>query len=182
MTKEYISWKAFTEKVKEISNKYIGTCNKKAYGDIAREVQEYIDDISFDNSCSELKSLGGQIILDTRETDKEYVVSTSNIGEMVLFEYEIEWKRDKRNNNPTGTILNIKFSEKAPDVVMGLDLIDIPQCVHYLLAKNNREMQLKKIAEYEDMIARCKEGVVKFEGIMKSEAWDKSMLLKDMEG
>lgn len=59
MAKEYITWKVFTEEVENIIKQHIGTCNKKAYGDIAKEIQAYIDSISLDNWCDGLKSRGG---------------------------------------------------------------------------------------------------------------------------
>lgn len=31
------------------------------------------------------------------------------------------------------------------------------------------------------MIAKCKDDIFKFEDIMKSEAWDKTMLFKDLK-
>ncbi len=181
MAKEYITWKAFTEEVGNIVKQHIGTCNKKAYGDIAKEVQEYVDSISFDNWCDGLKSRGGQIVFDTTEHNEEFVTRFSNIGEMELLEYKINWKLDKRNNNPTGTIISIEIIDKAPDEFKSWNLIDIPQGVHYLLAKQKRQEQLEKIAEYEKMIAKCKDGVSKFEDIMQSESWDKSMLFSDMK-
>lgn len=100
---------------------------------------------------------------------------------MELLEYKINWKLDKRNNNPTGTIISIEIIDKAPEEFKSWSLIDIPQCVHYLLAKQKRQQQLEKIVEYKKMIAKCKDGVSKFEDIMQSESWDKLMLFSDMK-
>lgn len=165
--------------VERITNQYVGKVDKLAYIHIMEEIAAHIDTLDF---VSELKATKqASVVIDTTENEEEYVTSTSNIGSKELITYHIEWKPDGRSSNggTTGKILSINVKNHLADEFLDLDIVDIPQVIHYMLAKEHRERCLREIKELEEQLQSYKAGVQKFEDIMSLESWDKTMLYKD---
>lgn len=177
-----MTFKKFVEEVEKITSSYVGKVDKLAYKHIAEEIQTLID--NNEDYLFGWKSEGGVVLYDTAEDVEEYKVSTSNIGSMNILVYHIDWKPDGRSTTGgyTNKILGITVTSKLPKEFEDWDVLDIAQGLNYLLAKQHRERLMNQIKELEESLKDCKEGVRKYEHLMQTEAWDKTMLYHDMNG
>ena len=177
--KDY-TFKQLIDDVKKITNKYVGKVDKKGYKHIAEDIAAHIDTLEF---VSELKSDLGVVMINTEEDEEQFITDTSNIGEKYIIIYHINFKPDKRSttNGVTGKILSIDVESQLPEKFLDWDIVDIPQAIHYMLAKEHRERCLREIKELQEQLQSYQEGVNKFESIMKSESWNEKMLFADLK-
>lgn len=184
---DFIKYSDFVDNIENICKKYVGKTNGNAYNDINDEITRYYDSLEYDNHHWSFRFKPGCVVFDTdTNTDSRYSdisVNTDNIGNMDILEYDITWKEDKRSTRgkKTNKILDVTVKSLLPDEFLDWYLADIPQGVHYLIAKNQR---MKLVEEKEKLKKQLEQDMIeidKFENVMKSEAWNKKMLSDDLE-
>lgn len=170
MNKGFVLFQDFDNALQNIVKHYVGKVNQRAYVEIAQEVSDYINN-------NDLDIWGGCVVEPGR-----IVIDTESAGKYEFADIHIKWKEDKRSRSGHGyNVEAIDIGYHIPDEWKGLYLPDIKQNATYEMAKKNRARLISEIKALEQEIAEKRKAISNLEDVMRCEAYDKRMLMKDME-
>lgn len=159
------TYKEFIEDIKNIVNNYVGKVDEDAYQHITNDIKKYLNSYT-PKIPAEYEARPGVVAVNLPEGE------TDRINSMYVITYHIVFKTDERSTKGlvTGRVLRVEVETGLPDDFLDVDIYELPQIVHYILAKQCRNYYMIELKKLRQKLDECQKIIENYDKSIVNES------------